>query len=189
MNKFDASLKKYVDIFFNQEMYFVNDLKHVELFQKIPLNTSAEDIRTKLSAMNDAELNHDTLMNDALEHILQLNIDERIKRGDLSLVEDLSNIKANGKVYHLLHFASAYCNFHRPDTFPVYSEQHIDFYKRYIKENKLPLDPEKITTYDVFSKALNDLVQRLGLAGKMNYLQIRKFGWLYADTVVKESNA
>jgi hypothetical protein len=131
---------------------------------------------------------NNTLTDKAIAHILDLKIDDRIKRGDFSVVEDLAHITANGKIFYLLHFASVYCNLHRPEVFPIYSEQHIDFYKRYSKENNLPLDAEKINSYDVFSKALNDLVQRLGLTGKMNYLQIRKFGWLYAEAVVKESN-
>ncbi len=188
MSKFDASLKKYLDIFANQEMYFVNDLRNMELFQKIPLNTNAEDIQTKLSAINDSDVRHNAIMDDVIAHILNLNIDERIKKNDLTVVEDIAHINAKGQSFNLLHFASVYCNFHKPEVFPVYSEQHIDFYRRYITENKLPLDPEKINTYDVFSKALNDLVERLGITGKMNYLQLRKFGWLYAESVVKESN-
>lgn len=189
MNKFETALKKYLDIFINQEMYFVNDLKNMELFQTIPRNTSVEDIRTKLSAMNDTDISHNALMEDAIKHIIKLKVDERITRGDLTVVEDISNISTGAKSFHFLHFASAYCNFHKPDLFPIYSEQHFDFYRRYIKENNLPLDPEKINTYDVFSKALDDLVKRLGLTGKMNYLQIRKFGWLYAELVLKEANA
>jgi hypothetical protein len=187
MNKFDIALKKYVDIFKDQEMYFVNDLKNTKLFQEIPLNTNADDIRTKLSAINDTDVSNNALLDVVLNHIIKLKIDARIKGGDLSVVEDIANFIVNGKQHHLLHFASVYCNFHRPDTFPIYSEQHIEFYKRYIKENRLRLDPEKINTYEVFSKALNDLVQRIGLTGKMNYLQIRKFGWLYAESVLKES--
>ncbi len=166
MSKFDSALKKYMDIFINQEMYFVNDLKNLELFKKYPSNTSAEDIRIKLSSINDTDISNNTLMDDAVAHILKLNIDERIQRGDLSVAEDIAHIKTNGKLFYLLHFASVYCNFHRPDTFPIYSEQHIEFYKKYIRENKLPLDAQKINTYDVFAKALNDLVQRLGLSGK-----------------------
>jgi len=189
MSKFDTSLKKYLDIFANQEMYFVNDLRNVELFQKIPLNTSAEDIRTKLSAINDTDVSHNAIMDEVITHILHLNIDPRIKQNDLTVVEDIAQITAKGQSFHLLHFASVYCNFHKPETFPIYSEQHINFYRRYITENKLPLDPEKINTYEVFSKALNDLVERLGITGKMNYLQLRKFGWLYAESVVKEANA
>lgn len=189
MTKFDTSLRKYLDIFTSQEMYFVNDLKNLEVFAKYPNNVNADDIVVKLSAMNDMDIIKNTLMDDMIAHILDLKIDDRIKKGDLSVVEDIANIEAKGKTFHLLHFASVYCNFHRPDVFPIYSEQHIDFYKKYIKENNLSLDPEKINTYEVFSKALDDLVKRLSLTGKMNYLHLRKFGWVYAESVVKEANS
>jgi len=189
MNQFELALKKYLDIFSGQEMYFINDNRNLELFKKNPSNSSVDDVRNKMSAMNDAEINQHTLMEEVIKHIINLKIDDRINRGDLTVVEDIANISAKGKSFSLLHFASAFCNFHKPDLFPIYSDQHIGFYKRYIKEYNLPLDPEKINTYDVFSKALKDLVHRLGLTGKMNYLQIRKFGWLYAETVVKEANA
>jgi len=188
MSKFDTALKKYIDIFLNQEMYFVNDLKNTALFAQLPNNTEANEIRMKLSAMNDKEIGHHALLEEVIQHILHLNVDERIQQGDLSVVEDIASLTAHGKSYHLLAFASAFCNLHKPEAFPVYSNQHEDFYKRYIKEQNLSLDPEKINTYEVFSKALNDLVQRLGLTGKMNYLQLRKFGWLYAETVVNETN-
>src|SRR5689334_13007071 len=92
MNKFEATLKKYVDIFLNQEMYFVNDLKNMELFHQIPLNVDVGDVRSKLSAMNDTDINHNALMEDAIKHIINLKVDERISRGDLSVVEDISNI-------------------------------------------------------------------------------------------------
>lgn len=187
MKKFDNALKKYIDIFADQEMYFVNDIKKTELFHTIPLNTNEDDIRTKLSAINDTEISNNGLMEDVIKHIINLKVDERIKSGDLSVVEDIANVHAKGKVYHLLHFASVYCNFHRPDTFPIYSEQHFEFYRRYIRETNLPLDPDKINTYEIFAKALNDLVHRIGLTGKMNYLHLRKFGWLYAESVLKES--
>lgn len=187
MERFQTTLKKYLDIFSNQEMYFVNDLKNLDVFKKYPLNTNADDIRIKLSSINDMDIINNTLLEDVITHISDLEIDERIKRGDRSVVNDIAAITAKGKSFYLLHFASVYCNFHRPDIFPIYSEQHIEFYKHYIKENKLPLDPEKINTYEVFSKALDDLVQRWGLTGKMNYLHLRKFGWLYAESVVKES--
>jgi hypothetical protein len=117
-----------------------------------------------------------------------LKIDERLKTGGLSLVEDMAHFTA-GSLFYLLHFASLYCNFYKPDVYPICSDQYIEFYKRYIKDNNLLLDPEKINTYDVFSKVLNDLIHRLGLARERNYLQLRKFAWLYAETVVKESKA
>ncbi|HEY3403550.1 MAG TPA: hypothetical protein VGK59_09200 [Ohtaekwangia sp.] len=189
MSKFESTLKKYLDIFAGQEMYFVNDLRNLELFSKTAGNSKTEDVRTKVSALNDGDVRSLSLEADMISHIVKLNIDDRLKRNDMTVVEDIARISAQGKDHHLLHFASVYCNFHNPDIFPIYSEQNHDFYRKYIAEYKLPLDPDKLITYEVFSKALNDLVQRIGLAGKMNYLQLRKFAWLYAESVVKESKA
>jgi hypothetical protein len=108
----------------------VNDLKNLELFQKIPLNNHAEDIRTKVSAINDSEIIKHTQQENVITHILNLKIDDQLKKGDLSLVESIATFQANNQPFHLLHFASVYCNFHKPDIFPIYSDQYHDFYKR-----------------------------------------------------------
>lgn len=187
MNPFEKTLKKYLDIFAGQEMYFVNDVKNLELFKSTPGNAIAGDVRTKISALNDSDIRKADLEEVMINHIVQLNIDGRLMQNDVTVVEDIAHITRQEKQYHLLHFASVYCNFHKPDVFPIYSDQYHDFYKRYIAEYKLQLDPLKLNSYDVFSKALNDLVKRLELTGKMNYLQLRKFAWLYAENVVRES--
>lgn len=187
MTKFEESLKKYLAIFVDQEMYFVSDVRNIELFEKTPLNTNADDIRTKISAINDDEIRKLTLMEDMVTHILNLKIDERLKQGDLNLVEKIASITAHGKSYHLMHFASVYCNYHKPDVYPIYSEQNFAFYRQYIKTFALPLDPEKLNSYQVFSAALNDLLTRTNLKGKMNYLHVRKFGWLYMGKVLEEA--
>lgn len=188
MNKFDAALKKYLEIFANQEMYFTNDLRNLDLFEKKPLNKDVEDIRTKVSAVNDTDLRHLDAEDPMIAHILKLDIDDRLNRGDLTVVEDIAQLTLKGQPQNLLHFASVYCNYHKPYTFPIYSEQFHDFYKKYIIENKLPLDPEKLNTYPVFTQALNHLNQSLGVDKNLNYLHQRKFAWLYAESVLKESN-
>jgi hypothetical protein len=188
MNKFETALKKYLSVFVDQEMYFVNDVRNLELFANTPQNLKEEDIRTKVSAINNSDLRDLYIQDAMITHIHNLNIDNRLNSNDLSLVEDIATITVNGKTHHVLHFASAYCNYHKPDVFPIYSEQFHSFYKQYILENKLPLDPEKLTSYNVFTKALNHLNQELGVNEKMNYLQQRKFAWLYAESILKESN-
>jgi hypothetical protein len=169
-------------------MCFINDTRNLELFAKNPLNTHADEVKTKLSALkDDPELKQISSLDDMVNHIINLKIDDRLQRGDLSLVDDIANITISGKPYHFLHFASAYCNLHRPDVYPIYSEQHFNFYKEYIKVNNLKLDPDKLNTYPVFAAALDDLLTRTGVKGNMNYLHIRKFGWLYIDHVMKEA--
>lgn len=188
MTTFESALKKYLAIFADQEMYFVNDTRNLELYKANPSNKNADEIRTKISAIgDDPEIQQLPNVEELITHIQNLKIDNRLQRGDLALVEDIAHLSVQGQSQNLLRFASMYCNLHRPDIFPIYSDQHLDFYRQYIKQNNLALDPEKLNTYSVFSAALNDLITRLGLKGKMNYLQLRKFGWLYIEHVMKEA--
>lgn len=187
MVNFESTLKNYLEIFLDQQMYFVSDRRNLEFFQKNPANVSAEDIRLKIGAVDAIELTNNNLTEDMVRHIRLLAIDERLKNGDLTLVEDVATLHSYGKSYHVLHFASLYCNLHYPEVYPIYSEEHFAFYHKYIEHFKLPIDPAELTNYVTFCEALNDLVKRLGLSGKMNYLQLRKFAWLYGEAVLKEA--
>ena len=188
MAKFQESLKKYLDLYGDQEMYFVNDTRNLEFFKANPLNTKLEDIQQKLSLMNDADFNKLGAHEVMAKHILELNIDPRLAKNDLSVVSDIAWFTLNGKEENLLHFASVYCNLHKPDVFPVFADQFQNFYKRYIKEHKLDLNPDELNHYDVFTKAQNDFITRYGLKGKMNFLQMRKFAWIYMEKVLQEAD-
>jgi len=188
MVSFHELLKKYLDLYSNQEMYFTNDTRNLEFFKDNPSNTKIEDIIQKLSVMNDLEVNNLVAQEVIAKHILELNIDQRLAKNDLSVVSDIAWFTLNGKEENLLHFASVYCNLHKPDVFPVFADQFQNFYKRYIKEHKLDLNPDELNHYDVFTKAQNDFITRYGLKGKMNFLQMRKFAWIYMEKVLQEAD-
>jgi len=188
MNKFHDSLQKYLDIYAGQETYFSNDTRSLEFYKEYPLNKNRQDIIQKISVIADADLHKFNAQDDLADHILKLNIDPRLAKGDLSVVEDIAKLTLNGVGKNLLHAASEYCNLHRPDVFPIYSEQHFPFYKQYIKEHKLGINPEDLNQYQVFAKALNDIIDRYHIRGKLNYLQMRKFAWIYAAKVLAEAH-
>jgi hypothetical protein len=188
MTKFQESLKKYLDLYSDQEMYFVNDARNLEFFKEYPLNTKPEDILQKLSLMSDLDFSKLNAQEPMAKHILELNIDPRLAKNDLSVVSDIASITLNGKEENFLQPASAYCNLHKPDVFPIYSDQFLDFYKRYIKEFNLDINPDELNRYDVFTKALSDFVTRFGLKPKMNYLHIRKFAWIYLEKILQEAD-
>jgi len=188
MSTFQESLKKYLDLYSGQETYFVNDARNLDFYKANPSNTKLEDIQQKLSIMNDADFNRLGAQEAMAKHILKLNIDPRLAKNDLSVVTDIAHLAFNGKEENLLHFASVYCNLHKPDVFPIFSDQFKDFYKSYIKEYKLNINPDELSNYDVFTKVQDDLVTRYGVKGKMNYLQMRKFAWLYMEKVLQEAD-
>jgi hypothetical protein len=138
--------------------------------------------------MNDIDFNRLGAQEVMAKHVLELNIDPRLAKKDLSVVNDIARITINGKEEYLLHFASVYCNLHRPDVFPIYSDQFASFYKRYIEEYKLDINPDEINQYNVFTKVQDDLITRYGVKGKMNYLQMRKFAWIYMEKVLREAD-
>ena len=82
MNKFETTLRKYLDLFADQEMYFLNDKRNVDLFAQNPLNTDADTIQMKVSSINDEEFRLHVSPDEMVKHILKLAIDERLKKGD-----------------------------------------------------------------------------------------------------------
>jgi hypothetical protein len=187
MKKFQELLEKYIAIYTDQETYFANDIRNLEFYKTNPSNKRLEDIHQKISVIDDKEFKRLEIQDPMAAHILKLNIDPLLEKGELSVVESIASFKLNKKHHNLLHFASVYCNLHRPGVFPVYSNQYANFYKRYILEHKLDLNPDELNTYGVFTQVLNDLVKRYGIKGKMNYLEFRKFAWAYADKIFKEA--
>lgn len=188
MVTFQELLKQYLDLYTDQEMYFTNDTRNLEFFKANSANTKLEDIIQKLSVMNDFEVNQLVAQEVIAKHILELNIDSRLAKNDLSVVVDITHFAINGKKENLLHFASVYCNLHKPNVFPIYSDQFLNFYKRYIKEHRLNINPDALERYDVFIKAHDDFIIRYGLKGKMNYLEMRKFAWAYMEKILQEAD-
>ena len=93
MTPFETALKKYLTIFADQEMVFINDTRNLELFAATPSNKSVDEIRMKISAISDdMEIKQLPGTEDLIKHILELNIDDRLNKGDLTLV-DATNFK------------------------------------------------------------------------------------------------
>lgn len=182
-------LKKYFEIFKGQEGYLIRDIGNLEFFKRNPRNETIEDVQLKVSAINNKELNDLAGMEEMVEHICGLKIDNRLAANDLSVVEDIATVKIRGNAYHMLSFASEYCNYHKPDVYPIYSEEHLELYQRYVEENKLNVKAEDLKKYEVFKTVLDDVLARYELKGKMNYLEVRKFGWAYFEKIMQESTA
>lgn len=71
--------------YYNQERA-LNNL----FFDLCPKNDDIEDILLKCSTLNDFYTTNIFDINAVANHILSLEIDERLEKGDLSLVEDIA---------------------------------------------------------------------------------------------------
>lgn len=107
-----------------QENYVLQEKALDKLFfDSYPNNTDINDILIKAASLNDFYSTNIFSIFAVAKHIHSLNIDERLREGDLSLVDDISDITINGKAKRFYSFASKYCSHHEPTRFPIY-----DFY-------------------------------------------------------------
>lgn len=117
----ESELKTYINSWNSLENYVLQEKSLDKLFfNLIPKNKDIQDILIKASALNDFYSTNIFSIFPVAKHILELNIDNRILKGDVLLVQDIANIEISGKHKYFYSFASKYCSHHNPNDFPIY---------------------------------------------------------------------
>ncbi len=186
MDKIKEVILKYAEKIKEQESYFVSDVKRLEYFHEHPKNQTDEEVRQKISVLNHFQIHDLACQEEMIRHILELNIDDRLSKGDLELVNEIADFHYKGHDYKLLEFASSYCNSHQPDVYPIYSKQHEELRKNYVELNHLLQDGDDLENYVVFKRVVDDFTKRYDLEGVLNYYESRRLGWLYFDKIIEE---
>ena len=89
---------KYLNKWDSLENYVLQEKSLDKLFiNTYPNNIEIEDILIKVSSLNDFYSTNIFSVFPVAKHILELNIDKRLKRKDTTLVNDISNVEINGK--------------------------------------------------------------------------------------------
>ena len=139
----EEQVEKYLVEWKKLENYVEQERSLKKLFHDmIPENKKLEDILIKTCALNTFYSTH--LYSDVFpmaKHIYELDIDKRLEKGDLTLVEDIVSSENIEKKYY--SFASKYCSHHNPDDFPIY-DYFVDKVLRVFRNN------------DKFTKFRND---------------------------------
>ena len=116
-------VQKYLDLWDSVENYVLQENSLYKLFNKTyPKNTDIDDILIKASSLNDFYSTNIFSIFPVAKHILELDIDERLKNGDTSLVNDIADVTISGVKKHFYSFATKYCSHHNSDAFPIYDD-------------------------------------------------------------------
>jgi len=108
------------------ENYIKQEDAVVKLFRELcPDNKKIEDILLKTTVLNTFYSTNVFNISALAQHIYDLNIDHRLKQGDLSLVADISighgiMYKNSGRERRFYSFATKYCSHHCPQIYPIY---------------------------------------------------------------------
>ncbi|MDO8464843.1 MAG: hypothetical protein Q7S46_06270 [Gallionella sp.] len=146
--------------------------------QFCPTNGVLEQVLLKVSTLNDFYSTNIFDTYSVAKHIRKIDIDHRLKNGDLSLVNELALVKIRDKNRNFYSFASKYCSHHFPDSFPIfdsYVEKMLMHYAR--ADGFSSFRKDDLRNYDRFVKIIKEFQNHYGL-GQFSLRQIDVFLWL-----------
>lgn len=101
--------------------YVAQDRALRKLISTFPNNTELDEVLLKSSTLNDFYSTNIFFIYSMATHIHSLkNVDQRLKDGDLSLMDDMRKVTIQGKTKDFYSFSSKYCANHNPEAFPIY---------------------------------------------------------------------
>lgn len=142
-------------------------------------NTDISDILLKAAVLNDFYSTNIYSIFPVAKHILNLNIDTRLRAGDESLVEAIQNVTIGGKRLKLYSFATKYCSHHNPEDFPIY-DSYVDKVLCYFRnvDSFSAFHSEALKSYPEFKYILREFRTFYGLE-QFSLKEIDKFLWQF----------
>ena len=145
-------------------------------FELCPENKVISDVLLKVSALNDFYSTHIFKVFPMAKHIVALDIDERLKAGDVSLVGDIQKGSSTNRNYY--SFATKYCSHHQPLDYPMY-DSYVQTVMRYYarRDEFFIFSDSDLKNYERFKIILLAFRSFYGLEA-YNLKEIDKYIWL-----------
>ena len=151
-------------------------------------NTYMKAVIIKCSVLNDFYATNIFKVFPVAKKILSIkDIDNRLKRGDYSLVNEIAKVEdektdetKETKVRFNYSFATKYCSHHQPKLFPIYDRYVADVLCALKKQypNVFSFKKrEELKRYEMFVKAIDEVKANFGLEN-YNYKDMDRYLWL-----------
>lgn len=177
-------IKQYIDKFELDERYKYGDSAIIKLFEAFPNNTTLEDIILKVSVINGLYSTSIYSVFRLAQHILECDIDEKIKEGNPKAVHQIAtghNIRTrkNNTEINFYSFATKYCNWHNQRKYPIYDGFVEKTLMTYKKQDKFSEFKKKdLKNFENFYQVILDFMKYYNIDDK-NMKDIDKFLWIY----------
>ena len=180
-----SEVKKYLDRWNNLGSYVIQEEALDDLFLKTyPKNKDIKQVIIKVSALNDFYSTNIFKVYPVAKNIIDLNIDERLEKNDISLVNDIANVKvleqtenSEEKYINFYSFATKYCSRHKPTEYPIF-DSYVEKLLQYFRnaEQTISFRNEELKDYKRYKEILLDFRKVYGLEA-FNLKQIDKYLW------------
>lgn len=169
---------KYLDKWDSLENYVLQEQSLDKLFlETYPKNTDIRDILIKASSLNDFYSTNIYSIFPVAQHILKLNIDERLNNFDETLVNDIALIEINGKEKNFYSFATKYCSHHKPFEYPIYDVYVEKVLLHFCKQDNFSkFKKNDLKDYKRFKQTLLDFKKYYGI-DEYNLKDIDRYIW------------
>ena len=170
-------VKKYLNKWNSLENYTVQEEALSKLFNEIyPKNNDMNDVLIKIASLNYFYSTNIFSIYPVAKYYVDLNMDERLQNGDLSLVDELSKVPGRDQLVY--SFATKYCSHHQPNIYPIY-DSYVDkmlchFKKEYSFAN---FEDNDLKKYHMFKDVINQF-QKYFLLEEFTVKEIDKYLWL-----------
>lgn len=156
-----------------------------ELFGRYPRNNSNPHILLKVTALNALYSTRVLALGDMARHICEhgKEVDSALALGSPEIVDTIARvtISSTGKERCNYSFASKYCSWHKPDSYPIW-DSRVNAYLTWLKKRPsggfILNTPDSWTHYREFVDVINNLCKAYKL-GTLSFKQVDKF--LYTE--------
>ena len=150
-----------------------------ELFEKYPNNQNLRDILIKVTTLNALFSTNIFAIVEVSKHILVKDIDENLRANSLRLINEISVMEIGGKVRNNYSFATKYCHWHRPETYPIYDSYVSDLLWKYAKRDRfMNFSQSDFRDYPKYKQILERFRGHYGLS-QFTTKELDKFLWLH----------
>ncbi len=171
-------VEKYLNKWESLENYSLQESALDKLFHiSYKYNNDLDDILIKVCSLNDFYSTNIFSTFSVAKRIIELDIDERLKMGDVNLVNDIAKVTINGKEKNFYSFASKYCSHHNALDYPIY-DSYVDKCLMYFKnKDKFSgFKKEDLKNYQTFKNTLIEFKKFYNI-DEYNLKDIDKYLW------------
>ncbi|MFG1917080.1 hypothetical protein [Micromonospora sp. NPDC048898] len=154
-------------------------------FVTMPKNIDVGQVGVKIAALNGLYSTNIFAVVQVARHIVSLNIDAALAEdaADPALIEKIANVEIRGKRRRNYSFATKYCNFHRPDVYPIYDSLVVGILNALLKQGEafdtLTRGEHWGTDYAIWHRSIRRFREHYGL-GEFSIRDIDKYLWTFA---------
>ena len=171
-------VEKYLKTWKNLKNYQLQeDALDKLFFELLPSNEEISDILLKVATLNDFYSTNIFSVYPVAEHILSLKIDERLRQGDVTLVNEIQNVTINGVTRKFYSFSTKYCSHHNSKEYPIYDSYVEKVLKYFRKTDKFSnFKNADLKDYQKFKNIIIAFREYYGL-DEFNLKEIDQYLW------------